>query len=739
MIWQFILDPDNDALEIDDPIGWESMRLVMKRHESWHGVFFEYSAGSLEFVGDAYRYLKDKKTRFGINANVDLLINSKCNESDEFEFFYRGRLNFGKNNESCGAVCSIKMPIENSGCTLIFNNRYNQKVDIGKNIGFNGFSALPQYNYLGFNMTLSAVAIDVSIEGYVGEDVPDVIEVEAEFFVQGKVMFRPTYSDERYNAIKTGQLTPASNFVTNRSSQNIFGPITPQVLYDDNVDCFSGDFDYEIRLKGSYQFDNTSGFGQEIEKLSLQLLTWDGEGNIFDDGALISESIVVGSTVSIDTPGTFDHTFSGTIALTPGIGLYAVLYGEIDVGGMGTTSYNVIFDAETYFNLSANKQCPPTNSEVFMVHETLSRAIEAVTDGCMRVKSEYYGRTDSEPFDFEADGCGSLRVLTNGLKLRLAPNSNYFVSPKDLFDGLNAIDNIGLTIEEDDERPGYNLVRIEDVSYFYRDEEVIKLDHISQGDKNTLEEKHYSKIEGGYEKWEVEEINGLDEIHSPREYRSSINTVDNTLNIRSKLVAGSYPIEVTRQQSFVDTGAADTEYDNDSFIICVKREGSAGFEVEQGNVTDATGLYSPDTVYNWRIRPIYNLMRWFKSLAGMYPNLSDSTSRIDFSSGEGNYRAKGDMISTFCKLEAMPIAEDDSINKLKFANESEATPLWQPEQFKASYPLSLRDYKKIKAKPYGYISFQCGNGDFEKGFIEEIVWDINKGLAEFTLRNKYGN
>ncbi len=733
MIWQFILNQDTDNLEIDDPIGWESMRLVIKRNETWHGVFFEYTVGSLEFTGAGYQFLKDKKETTGLHSKVDLLINFKCAEDDEYEFFYQGRLNFGKAKESCGARCSITMPMENTGCVVTFNSRYNQKVDIEKNIGFNGFSALEEYNYLGYDLGLSAVAVDVSIEGYVGENIIDNIDITVSAKPKAIIWVRPTYDNELYNAIKTGQLTPAANFYYNGS---FYGPLTPQLLYDDQVECFANPFDYETRLKGSYNITNLSGTNPDIEKISLRLFTWDGVGTLLD-AVLIDEQVLV-SSGSLPKSGTFDHTFTGTISPTEGQGLYATIYIETGVSlFQGNIRAQATFDKETSFLFSANKLCPSTVSKTFLVHETLSRGVEAITDNCMRVKSEYYGRVDSEPFAFDEDGCGSLRILTNGLKLRQAPESKFFSSVKELFDGLNAIDNIGLSIEEDEEREGYQVVRIEDVSYFYKDEEVLVLDHISEGVKETQEDKSYSIIEGGYEKWEVEQINGLDEIHSPREYRSTFETVNNTLPIRSKFVAGSYPIEITRQQSFVDTGAADTSYDNDTFIICVKRQGSIGFEVEQGNVTDAENLYSPQTVYNWRIRPIYNLMRWFKSIAGMYSNQADSTSRIDFSAGEGNYTAKGEMESPVCKIEVDTIGENETVNKLKFLNDVDAAPLWKPEQFKSTYPLSVKDYKKLKAKPYGYLSYQCGNGDYEKGFIEEIVWEINKGEAEFTLKKKY--
>lgn len=729
MIWQFIINPLTDNLTIDDPVGWKDLRLTIKRSDTWHGVFFEYTTGTLEFVGEAYYFLKEQKRLYGIQADVTLQVNSKCNTEDEFELFYEGKLNFGLYKEKCGNGCSVSMPLLQTGCIVTFNNRYDQKVDIERNIGFNNFSALQQYDKLGFDLALSAVAVDVSIEGYV-EEIGDVLEIEFNQLFSGKAMFRPTYLDERFNAIKTGQLTPVANYITTEDYG--LGPLTPQLLYDDNINCFTEAFDYTARMKGSYEIDGTTSL--DIDALSLRFFSWDGEGNIFNDATLISEQSLSGAS-SLPISGTFDHTFSGTITPNPGDGIYVVVFADFGFNTIGIINVRITFDQETSFVLTANKLCPTTTTKAFMLHETLSRAVEAITDNCLRVKSEYYGRTDSEPFAFDSDGCGSLRSVTNGLKLRQAPESKFFTSVKELFDNLNAIDNIGLSIENDPLIEGHFILRIEDVSYFYQDVEVITLDHISEGTTEDQEDKYYSKIEGGYETWEVEEINGLDEIHAPREYRSTLTTVNNTLNIRSKFVAGSYPIEITRQQSFVETGAADTGYDNETFIFCLKREGSlSGFEVEQGNVTDAENIYSPKTIYNWRIRPIYNLMRWFKTIAGMYPNISDSTSRVDFSAGEANYLAKGEMEAIDCKIESMPIGENETVNNLKFA--TPVQPIWRPEQFKAEYPLSVKDFRKIKLKPYGYLKYQCG-AEYEKGYVDEIVWQVDRGLANFTLRKKY--
>jgi hypothetical protein len=249
---------------------------------------------------------------------------------------------------------------------------------------------------------------------------------------------------------------------------------------------------------------------------------------------------------------------------------------------------------------------------------------------------------------------------------------------------------------------------------------------------------HYSLIKTGYQKWEAEQVNGLDEPNSNREYRTILTSVNNTLDITSKLVAGSYAIETTRQQSFADTGAADTSYDNETFILCVERQ-AYSFQIERGIIDNAANIFSPQTLYNWRIRPYYNLMRWFKSIANSYPNISDTDNRLYFSSGTGNFLAEGQIGGAYptCKLENGVKAENRDLSRLDFIDPDEATPLWKPDYATFKYPLSVADYKAIKANPYGYISFQCGTGEWKKGYIQDIKYRLNKGEADFTLKLKY--
>lgn len=600
------------------------------------------------------------------------------------------------------------------------------------NIAFDGITGLQPYTGLGHILTLPPRDLQVATEGFVAEG-GDVIDLE--IFAAGTSEFwvRPTYARQLFANINESQLTPTVFAASNNGLND--SVISPVVLFDDDINCFSGSFNYQFILKGSYDF--TFATAGSISFIRLQVTRGEFPSTLT---VLHSVDLPIDPGDNDHGVGTFNENWSGVISLAEGEGLYVYLTSDYFGGLPVDISGTVTFDEESYVNIEGVKSCPATTSETYFIHEALSRVTEAITDGCLTVKSDYYGRADSEPYAADQDGCGGLRVVTNGLKIRKAVQDNYFVSLKELYDGLKPIDNIGMGPEENPFTPNTQWLRVEEVAYFYRDEEVLSLPFIPKVDFDLDEGKHFSIVRTGFEKWEIESINGLEEFNSTREYRTGLTAVNNTLDLTSKFVAGSIPIEITRQQSFADTGAADTKFDNDTFIIVLDRL-MYGYQVEQGNIDSPANIFSPNTVYNWRIRPYYNLMRWFKSVANSYPNIDDTINKLYFSSGTGNYTAEGELIQGLydpaCKLENGVKAENRNLSKLDFADVTEATPLWRPETATFSYPLSVKDYQSLKQNPYGYISFQPGGGEFLKGFVQSVKYKVNEGQADFVLKIKW--
>ncbi len=733
-----------DATEYDPPEGLERIVLAIKRDEQYHGIFFEASINTLTFTGAAANYILEKKRVEGIVANIIFAADIRCNAYEEFENLITGKLNISKAVEQCGDVCSVEVPIEQENCVSLLLNRFDQKVDLDSLISFDKVTALEPYTFAGFSMDVLSKALKVGATGYVA-DTGDRIDWSIYVETGGGPILpvldwvRPDYQNKKDETIVTTNLEPTVFAADDTGLADSI--LTPQVLLEDeSIDCFSGAFTYSARMKGRVNNLHNVAYVRAVllkgalpETIEFPLDVTNPD--ILTAGMEILQDTILLDEFSVDVSFEFDVAFTGSTTLAMGQGLYnyiqvAEFSRQVDDGRY------IEFDKETFIDVQAVRECPDTEAKVYMINEALSRIVEAITNACLKVRSDYYGRTDSQPYAAAADGCGSMKAINSGLQLRNAPDAKAFVSFKEALEGLNPIDNIGFGLEPDPDRPGFDQLRIEDVKYWYPEEEILRLTFAPDVKKAAESDKYYAKINVGYQKWEVEKVNGLDEVNANRQYRTSLTSVDNTLDILSKWVAGSYPIEVTRQQTYASSGAADTKYDNETFVYCMERL-LYGFRIEQGNVTNGTNMFSPATLYNWRIRPYYNLMRWFKTIAAGYPSIGDTEKKVFFNSGTGNYLASGEMTSFVCKLENGEKAENDDLGVNDFVGD-DYHPIWRPERVTLKYPMSVGEYKSIKAAPRGYITVQCGVSDqFIKGYIMMLEYFPDKGEANFNLKLKW--
>ncbi len=718
MQWKFTLD----AVEIEEPIGFQAIAFNVLRDDRWHGIFFEASTTQLSFYGNAFDILKAAKESYGVDAVVIFTASSRCEGQAEYDEVISGKLNFSNYQESCGDECLIRMAVEQDNCAMVFKNRFDQKVNIDSNVAFDKMTLLPAYTGIGFDMELATQEIPISADAEVGAD-GDGAELTGMPSGPGSelVLIRPVYQVVRDNSILTGQLNDPENFYEDTMKTFM---LSPQILLEEAQGCISTEFTYEIRLKGEATIVLT-----ELIRLELVVDYWDGNGDHYLDGTVLHIYVIVAEA----SPGVeyaFDQTFSGTIIIPEGEGFYAYLRAVNYLALPTVTNITYNFDPETSFLLTNTKACPPTDAEVYLVNETLARATESITDACLTVKSDYYGRTDSQPYASTVDGCGGLRVVTPGLKIRQAPDKDFFASMKELMEGLRAIDNIGMGMED-------TRVRIEPAEWFYQDVKIMDMPLIPSARSNIDDSKVYSNLKTGYAKWEIKSVKGIDEFNSAKEFRTGIKSISNELDIRSNLIASGYIIEDLRTKTLLNTGNTDSTYDNDIFIIVVDRD-AYGFHVEQGVAENAANFFSPATAYNWRIRPMYNLMRWFKSISQSYVNLVNTTSKLFFTQGTGNYLAEGMLpVYDVCRLENKVLAENRDLSINDFENTADGTPIYKPETITFDYPLSVAEYKLIKATPYGYLNVQCGTGEFQKAFIKQLSYKPAEGVASLTLIKKW--
>ena len=76
----------------------------------------------------------------------------------------------------------------------------------------------------------------------------------------------------------------------------------------------------------------------------------------------------------------------------------------------------------------------------------------------------------------------------------------------------------------------------------------------------------FSTYKTGYNQWKTWNINGLNDIFAPREYRTELSELKNELDKTCQFLASDYAIEWTRRQYGLTT--ADSRYDNNIFFAC---------------------------------------------------------------------------------------------------------------------------------------------------------------------------
>jgi hypothetical protein len=861
--WRFtLLDRLNIATVIEEPVGWDACEAALNRDKDYHGIFFDNQGDTFEFYDEAKDLLQAEYNSYGSQGNLVLIIEENCGNG--YVEYSRGKFDFNKYEFICERSCFVKIPIESIGEVMDLRNRINQKVDLETLTGFDGTTALIPYSHLPFTMELPGKSINVQdkaiweMEGTTEISLADVPNIQYDSapsnYNFGWFQVVPqieTIKLSEFGKFSTA-LTPENNFIcsgiynddkcpdlfkvragniagtTDRTLYFDWSNCTPTLYNDNNKDNFDFINKFNLSLSYTIQFDTKNArilFLNKVVLIRRKNGTTEVLHNIQElsatGGSGSPGGYVTGSYWAPNTTHTVSDIFTiSDIMLNDGDYLFIVLCGLSQYlnteATAGDPAFNLVGKAGT-LDLLALSKAVATTSKVFAINETISRVSEAITNDKLRAYSEYFGRTDSQPYTVDADGNGSLEVVTDGIRVRRQENkiagktSVFAVSLQDLFEGLNPIHNIGMGIEADINRTGYNRLRVEPWTFFYNNAVIFTCTNIDKIIRKAEARDIFSTFQFGYQKWEAEEFNGLDEFLTKRTYRTTLSQIKNDLSKLSKMVASGYALEITRRKGNEDS--KDWRYDKDTFIICCKRNtpvtrnadfintdrfivfealpnqfigqtititgtasnngsytisdiqtisivgqitpgyqifvlpatlvyevggsgtfllgGSTALIVEQGNISTPENIIDPATIYNYRISPVRNAMRWMNKVLASYRNF-DADAKLLFTDGDGNYFAKGEMTATNGKLENAAIEENEMVNLSIYADKSNAMPLMMAERIQFEYPMTSSEYADIKANPYGLVSFSsdCEAGE---GWIEAMIYKPEQGKATFTL------
>ncbi len=744
-----------------EPIGLTDLAPILRRGEN-HGFTLEVDVKLKFYCGAGKEFIDQVRDEQGIDAEVQIFIDQICggeagidapdysiDYSDDYgslgrgtadwEVFYEGVLSLKtwREEDSEDGLMTL-CDIDPAGIVNTVKNRLDTKVDLFATESMEG-TPLEDLEWGGYPLNMHSKVI--------------------QFVSKMDISDEPDGYTETGSGTGTGTGNTTLNLPFNNIPYDDLGaatlPTAPMVGWSGvgSIPVFFSD------ENPSMLFQNTSDEAIDIN------VTYNLQGTISEianryreyDVVLyykIAVVFVLNSPVTINSYGhktlNIDEEMSqvisdsGTLPLTlpPAYGLF--LYLQLEnydtIGGIISSSITTDFTT-CELNVSQDSITSETQAEVFAVFETGAQIARVITDQEDAFRSSYFGRTNSSPYAYPDNGCGSFRAITNGFMIRGFPHTGekartIKLSMNDYFKGLNAIDNLGMGIEKigDD----YFIV-VDKKSYFYDvNTTILTLDNVPNIKRYELADRYYNRVLVGYESWESEFTNGLDEFNSKRQYDTGIKSINNELNIISELVASGYRIELARRMQYVDQNSEDSQYDEENFIICLSDatdyiEGiPSGLEETEKdeNFSTVSNVISSPTSYNLRLSPARNLLRWSHVInAGL---TKYAGREIKFTSGEGNYKAEtaldGDCPGNFSNAtlsEGQNIQWDDPSN-------TDQTPIWVPEGVEFGFPITKTQHDIILTNPKGVIEFSETDSDHEKFFILEYKY-VPDGVSIFKL------
>lgn len=564
MRWRFYLIDRNDLkTQVEEPVGWDAFTVKIKRHDQRHGTFRELQGNQFEFIDDGADLLREEYETYGVRGQYKLLVEGNC--SNSWEEAYLGKVGFDAYKFTCDKGCKVKVDLDQLGPIVDLINRFDQKVDLSNPLCFDRVTSLATYDNLTRDILLPskaillrAIAKNTIAQEYVISDDSGWFPVSSTGALQGAISI--PFNNIEVNSIKDFSANAVMDYF---NYSNDHEPM-PETIYNNpaqDLNCTGEQFTIEYRIKGRYK-NLVSGSGDH----ALSLVCKSGSGDFMGSTgmAILQSTFIHGAPNNNVLTYDFDITLTTTTTLPAGQKLYI---GFI-LGYTKFTSYSedvrIEIDPETYFKASMISKCDPSAARYYMINETASRVIESITNNALKLNSDYYGRTDSEPYSKGSNGCGALKAVSMGLDIRkakLADGSDpkLFLSMEDIFNALSAIENIGLGISGSD-------VRLEPWTYFYKDDVIFYARNIDKLDKQVQIGEVWSTFSTGYDKWEAEDYNGLDEFLTKRNFRTALSEVKNDLQKLCKWIASGYAHEVTRRKQ---NDSKDWRYDNDVFVLCL--------------------------------------------------------------------------------------------------------------------------------------------------------------------------
>lgn len=684
--------------EIDEPIGFDSLKMVMKRGE-YHGMSAEVSEQTLEFYGTAADMIHD-----AYNTDIDTELRYTV-RADETEI-YSGVLDLSTYEEQRSQYYSVSCKVGEVGVKTMFNNRTKTEVDINSAKTVDGKSVMLT-SWENIKIPRKSLLYTNKLE----------TKKEDSFGISN-----PSYA---------GIWSTGNNITFSASSVNEFGDVN-----SDGYTFKEGDGFYE-----QYGKDTTMSVSINIKvKLDTLSVIYYGEGAVTRFRIVLMSGTTALQTVnftSITVGATATLSYTGSVSTQDGLRIIMQAYRSIDAASW-SVSASVLPSSYCTMKMWDNLQTDSVFAKMKLVHNVLSDIIRKISENQLLLASEWYGLAKmafAGGVKAEGFGGGALKAITNGYKIRgLFEDENgersMSISFEKAIKSLNMLDCIGWGFSEEN---GITRVRVERWNWFYKDAVVMRISNPNEIKREIDADRYYNEFSIGYKKYETSDsYNSIDTYHGERTFLSPMKSIANAKEVSCDFIADNYAIEETRRARFQVDDTEEFKYDENLFVFELSAKTSAitnqisGYSVVN-NLKSSENVQRPTEQINVQLSPRRCAARWNSFL-----HRHNNRRALAFSTGKNNYDAvlQCNVTSGSVIQARKNYLEDFADGEAMKENQEMAyiAPLFKAETLSIKYPLTIAQYNAIKANPYGLIVV-----DGIQSWIKEFSYTFNTGEAEFKL------
>jgi hypothetical protein len=705
-----LFNKSQGSLVIEEPIGWKSDEKELARHEQYHGIISRFSNSS-KFIGSGKDFIKLVDDVEGINADIQLKREEKHPKTDVWQLGYSGNLDLStketENNK-------IAIKFNSGGIEQVLKARESESVEIDRTTTIDG-KTIPEIE-----------PITVALDG-------------RRIFLKSQLETKETDNEvsmyNESNAGNTRNQTVGLPFeIVNKSHEQV-----QDVLSGNTANESTGttgmmffavsDRKRILHIKTNFTFKFIIA-QEKIQTASFKIsLTTFKNGISYDTPTRIPLFTMANiSAMNAGNGNTYSVSYDATVELEAGQSLAIEAWQHVDFKvsihaklaiDLTNIKGTLFVEEDSFFEKSTTK--------AILAHELMDRLVTIATGKEKAFYSDFLGRTD---LGYTIDGPGALTGVTHGFWIRQfdkfpiptqVPKVENLFKPlttsfKDAVTSLDAIWNIGIGIEIVGNK---ERVRLEELSYFYNYNVTIRLpNQVKKVKRSVATEYYYSSLEFGSEKGGTyEEAMGLDEYNTKSTFTTIINRLKGTYSKISKYRTDNYGPEFARRKQKTVNSTEDTPYDNDNFIMDLKRGASGIFEQRKWQddmEMQPTGVFNPDSATNLRFSPVNCLLRhswWFGGGFKKY-----ITDYVRYGSSTANSQLKTKLIG---KNE---YSENGNIINSELAT-ARFFPEWIEFEAKCSFDVlkqvegtTIIAGKEIK-NFYGLVEFINEDNEKEKGFL----------------------